>query len=118
MSDTGTSAVYRTPPELWKDIFDIALEWFRHPGGGKDDLANLIGPWNECDQFHRYMKSLLIRKNLRLVCRAWATLAPIMNGHMVFIDRNRRCWPSVGCLETATCINIKAFETICVRKIE
>jgi hypothetical protein len=45
MNDVKISAVHRTPL-IGKDIFEIAVEWFRHPSGAEDDFANLTEPWN------------------------------------------------------------------------
>jgi hypothetical protein len=85
---------------LWKDIFDFNVEWFHRPGEAEDDLANLSEQWNECDQFHRYIKSLSIRKNLRLVCD--------IDSRYVVLPESRLPSPSLGsgCLNSAQLLNL------------
>lgn len=40
-------------------------------------------------------------------------ISPVISGHMVFVDHNARCWPSIEWLETEICITI-ACEIICI----
>lgn len=96
------SAVSHTPIEIWWEIFRCALATKNQPQGVADGqfemLRNLQLFWRECHSAKEYIESEVIRRSLRLVCRAWNAQLMItgtgasIGDHLLLTDMGTRYW--------------------------
>lgn len=116
MSET---AVSRTPVELWHAILHNAISWNELPTASSDPIEHLnLFQGERCKYYHRFMKSVTTRCNLRLVCRSWDAIIKSAGDVLFMTDFITQFWPSMDVIESASLVDVRRrpISCQCLRK--
>jgi hypothetical protein len=100
------SATARTPVEIWRHIFQLAIKTHLHDYDNNSIVHDLDLFVFGCKSGRQYIESERNRMNLRLVCRSWNSVLQDAGDRLMMVELTINGWPSKEIINTARRIEL------------